>query len=97
MAVFHRIVNERKRSDTRFSGYLRPLLIVHNTTKYSRYQKDEIRLFTTVNCIRMRVYVIVFGGNHRPGDFKTEVLLFLGAMAHINTEISTVSSENFDF
>jgi hypothetical protein len=32
-AVFHRIVNECKRSDTRLSGRLRPLLTVHDTIK----------------------------------------------------------------
>jgi hypothetical protein len=32
-AVFHRIVNERKRSDTPFPGRLRPLLTVYDTTK----------------------------------------------------------------
>jgi hypothetical protein len=32
-AVFHRIVNERKRSDTPFSGRLRQLLTVYDATK----------------------------------------------------------------
>ncbi len=31
--VFHHIVNERKRSDTPFSGRLRQLLTVYDTTK----------------------------------------------------------------
>jgi hypothetical protein len=35
-AVYHRIVNERKRSDTPFSGRLRQLLIVHDTRKNGR-------------------------------------------------------------
>ena len=35
-AVFHRVVNERKRSDTRFSGRLRQLLTVYGTTKTGR-------------------------------------------------------------
>ncbi len=35
-AVFHRIVNERKRSDTPFSGRLRQLLTVYDTTKNGR-------------------------------------------------------------
>ncbi len=34
--VFHRIVNERKRSDTPFSGRLRQLLTVYDTTKNGR-------------------------------------------------------------
>jgi hypothetical protein len=36
-AVFHRIVNECKRSDTRLSGRLRPLLTVHDTIKTVLY------------------------------------------------------------
>jgi hypothetical protein len=36
MVVFHRIVNERKRSDTPFSGRLRQLLTVYDTTKNGR-------------------------------------------------------------
>jgi hypothetical protein len=35
-AVFHRIVNERKRSDTPFSGRLRQLLTVYDATKNGR-------------------------------------------------------------
>jgi hypothetical protein len=35
-AVFHRIVNERKRSGTPFSGRLRQLLTVYDTTKNGR-------------------------------------------------------------
>jgi hypothetical protein len=35
-AVFYRIVNERKRSDTPFSGRLRQLLTVYDTTKNGR-------------------------------------------------------------
>ncbi len=35
-AVFHRIVNERTRSDTPFSGRLRQLLNVYHTTKNGR-------------------------------------------------------------
>jgi hypothetical protein len=35
-AVFHRIVNERKRSDTPFSGRLRQLLTVCDATKNGR-------------------------------------------------------------
>jgi hypothetical protein len=35
-AVFHRIVNERKRSDIPFSGRLRQLLTVYDTTKNGR-------------------------------------------------------------
>ncbi len=35
-AVFRRIVNERKRSDTPFSGRLRQLLAVYDTTKNDR-------------------------------------------------------------
>jgi hypothetical protein len=35
-AVFHRIINERKRSDTPFSGRLRQLLTVCDTTKNGR-------------------------------------------------------------
>ncbi len=35
-ALFHRIVNERKRSDTPFSGRLRQLLIVHDTRTNGR-------------------------------------------------------------
>jgi hypothetical protein len=35
-AVFHRIVNERTRSDTPFSGRLRQLLNVYDTTKNGR-------------------------------------------------------------
>jgi hypothetical protein len=34
--VFHRIVNERKRSDTPFSDRLRQLLTVYDTTKNGR-------------------------------------------------------------
>jgi hypothetical protein len=34
--VFHRIVNEHKRSDTPFSGRLRQLLTVYDTTKNGR-------------------------------------------------------------
>jgi hypothetical protein len=34
--VFHRIVNERKRSDTPFSGRLRQFLTVYDTTKNGR-------------------------------------------------------------
>jgi hypothetical protein len=34
--VFHRIVNERKRSDTPFSGRLRQLLTVYDTTENGR-------------------------------------------------------------
>jgi hypothetical protein len=53
-AVFHRIVNERKRSDTRFSGRLRQLLTVYGTTKngrntapMKRVKYDKKRSFTT--------------------------------------------------
>jgi hypothetical protein len=35
-AVFHRFVNERKRSDTPFSGRLQQLLTVYDTTKIVR-------------------------------------------------------------
>jgi hypothetical protein len=35
-AVIHRFVNERKRSDTSFSGRLRQLLTVYDTTKKGR-------------------------------------------------------------
>jgi hypothetical protein len=35
-AVFHRILNERKRSDTPFSGRPRQLLTVYDTTKNGR-------------------------------------------------------------
>jgi hypothetical protein len=35
-AVFHRIVNERKGSDTLFSGRLRQLLTVYDATKNGR-------------------------------------------------------------
>ncbi len=35
-AVFYRIVNERKRSDTPFSGRLQQLLTVYDTTKNGR-------------------------------------------------------------
>jgi hypothetical protein len=35
-AVFHRVVNVRKRSDTQFSDRLRQLLTVYNTTKDGR-------------------------------------------------------------
>jgi hypothetical protein len=35
-AVFHRVVNERKRSDTPFSGRLRQLLTIYDTTKNGR-------------------------------------------------------------
>jgi hypothetical protein len=35
-AVFHRIVNEHKRSDTRLSGRSRPLITVHDTTTNGR-------------------------------------------------------------
>ncbi len=35
-AVFHRIVNERKRSGTPFSGHLPLLLTVYDTTKNGR-------------------------------------------------------------
>jgi hypothetical protein len=34
--VFHRIVNERKRSDTPFSDHARQLLTVYDTTKNGR-------------------------------------------------------------
>jgi hypothetical protein len=36
--VIHRIVNERKRSDTRLSGSLRPLLTVYDTV--TNYESD---------------------------------------------------------
>ncbi len=36
MAVFHRIVNERKRSDTPFSARLRQLLTVYHTATSGR-------------------------------------------------------------
>jgi hypothetical protein len=35
-AVFHRMVNQRKRSDNLFSGRLRQLLTVYDTTKNGR-------------------------------------------------------------
>ena len=54
--VFHRIVNERKRLDTRFSGRLRRLLNVYGTTKngrntapMKRVKYDKKRSFT-VGC-----------------------------------------------
>jgi hypothetical protein len=50
-AVFHRSVNEHKRSDTPFSSRLRRLLTVYDTTKNSR---NRIKLpndqFTPINC-----------------------------------------------
>jgi len=43
-AVFHRIVNEHKRSNTPFSGRLRQLLTVYDTTKNVRYARPGISM-----------------------------------------------------
>jgi hypothetical protein len=55
-AVFHRIVNERKRSDTRFSGRLRQLLTVYGRTKNGRNTVPMKRIkYDKKNC-RLRPY-----------------------------------------
>jgi hypothetical protein len=72
-AVFHRIVNKCKRSDTRFLGRLRLLLTVHATIKKTTVilslPEHQFTAMYDRKLHKTRVYIMTFGRyggcNHR--------------------------------